>query len=1085
MPRDGPCGPAETSTTFNCDGIGLVPTSGSPIVLDFGALWSHRIREVVLEYGASSASWPYRRLCVGDEGFMTRGARNRLETLIASRKAVCTVWRPVARIALLICLSQLLPLALSEQLAVRVYGTTDGLPSNNVNCTVRDSRGFLWFCTAEGLSRFDGYSFTNYGVEHGLADRVVTDFLETKHGEYWVGTSGGVALFNPKPGPKNAMFTTYGAGEIVRLHALEQDVNGHVWIGADSGLFELVPSNGAWSLKRFDEQPGPRNGVEVLLEDHQGNLWIAVNAAPDGELWRRGADGKLERFDDPFFRGNRITSLTQDRQERIWLSSYHGLGLLVAHPQPGQRVVRHIYADWHSGRSDAGPVFQSSDGRLWVWAYGTREILTDAKGGIHFRMSDPKGFGYAAEDREGNLWMGPYKYAHNGLVTYGREDGLETEDIRSIFAGNDGSLYEVTGINNRYIHRLDGTRFVGVGPKVPGHEADWNWGGWGWGQTHLQDHEGEWWVATGYGLLRYPKVKRLEDLARTAPKAFYQKPRDIFRLYEDSRGDVWIAAWDGSVRWERSSGRTVPFGLGFPEPTAFREDGAGNVWIGHWDGGLSRYRDGKLEWIVRTGSFPTGMVLSLFLDHAGRLWAGTTRSGLVRIDNPSAERPTLKVYSTKDGLSSNDVRAITEDHYGRIYFWTGRSVDRLNPETGAIRHYTEADGLVRTGSDHNVAFCDRLGRLWFGLEGLSRLDPEPDPPSQPPTIRITKLKIRGVEYPISELGETNVSDLVLQPNQNQVQIEFASLNFATADLIKYQYKLEGAGNDWTPASDVRIVNYPSLTPGSYRFLVRAINADGMVSPVPAAVGLRLLPPLWMRWWFLTAASLLALYIVFQIYRYRVHHLLELERVRTRIATDLHDDIGSSLTQIAIMSEVARKQSQDSPAAGPLEHIADLSRGLVDSMSDIVWAINPKRDQLADLAQRMRRFAGVVLDAADLELDFRAPHEWADTALSADVRREVFLIFKEGVNNVVRHAKCRHVSVLVDLSRGQLRVELRDDGRGFQAEESDGHGHGLANMRTRAGRLGGKLEIASVPGQGTTVTLSVPLGRASRVRRFAS
>jgi sugar lactone lactonase YvrE len=157
---------------------------------------------------------------------------------------------------------------------------------------------------------------------------------------------------------------------------------------------------------------------------------------------------------------------------------------------------------------------------------------------------------------------------------------------------------------------------------------------------------------------------------------------------------------------------------------------------------------GHFTWFTKADGFPEGTVFSIHLDHAGRLWAGTTRGGLVRIDDPSAEHPYFVVYTTKQGLSSNDVRAITEDHRGRIYFWTGRGVDRLQPDTGAIRHYTEADGLVPSGSDHNVAFCDRHGRLWFGLTGLSRLDPEPDrPDALSPPVRITRVRVRGVDYP--------------------------------------------------------------------------------------------------------------------------------------------------------------------------------------------------------------------------------------------------------------------------------------------------------------------------------------------------
>lgn len=991
--------------------------------------------------------------------------------------------RPRLVSAALFALFGLSALAFAERQPTRVYTIADGLPSTMVSCTVRDSHGFMWLCTREGLSRFDGYTFTNYGEEQGLPDRVVESLLETTHGEYWVGTGRGVALFNPKASaPKMPMFTAFGANDIGPVAALQEDANDIVWVASDRGLFQLVPANGSWSLRRAAIQPDRDAKAEGFLADHEGYLWIAIyREHGQSELWRRNKDGHLDVLTDPFLaNGNRIGSVGEDRQGRIWLATYFGLALLVAQPQPGSHLIEHTYPNHPSAST-----FLSSDGRLWLGSKGTWEILTDPQGKVHVRLVDPDGHGFMGEDGQGNFWWANRKIERNGFISYGTEDGLKTNDVRSIFQGTDGSVYFVTGLHNRYIHRFDGDHFTAVSPYMPGHDADWDWGGWGWGQTHLQDHLGEWWIATQHGVLRYPRVKRLEDLAHTSPIDFYSDYKNIFRMYEDSRGDIWIAGWSGGMRWERSSGSLIPLHL-TAEPTAFREDLGSNLWIGYWGGGLSRDYHGRKEMIIPQEGSRTGTVFSLFLDHAGRMWAGTTRSGLLRFDNPTADHPTFRSYSTKEGLSSNEVRAITEDHFGRIYFWTGRGVDRLNPETGAIRHYTEADGLMPAGADNNTAFCDREGRLWFGFGagGVSRLDPGPDRLAEPPPIRVTSVKIRGVAYTVSEFGETNLSGLVLQPNENQVQIEFASLNFGAGDVIKYQYKLEGAESDWSTPTELRVVNYPRLPSGRYRFLVKAINADGVASPVPAAVSFRLLAPIWKRWWFLSIAGVIGLCIAHVAYRFRVRQLLELERVRTRIATDLHDDIGSSLTRIAIISEVAQKRSSgDSAAAEPLSHIADLSRELVDSMSDIVWAINPRRDHLGDLTQRMRRLVSDVLEATDVEVKVHTPGEWGDTFLGADVRREVFLIFKEAVNNIVRHSQCTHVEISFAVKPNQLTVEIRDDGRGFRAGQLDGSGHGLRNMHERARRLGGALEWVSAPGQGTTLRLGVPL--AARVRLFAS
>jgi len=994
-----------------------------------------------------------------------------------------------------------LPLLLSltagaEQIPIRRFTTADGLASNRSNCVKCDSHGFLWFCTAEGLSRFDGYIFVNYGVDQGLPDRYVNDFVETPNGEYWVATARGLARFNPKPARNEPMFVLYRLGEnelAQRVSTLITDRHGDIWAATLAGVFRLTKTGERWVSRRIEIPSGDNRSEGPLMEDHAGNIWVVLGG---NRLWRRRPDGQLERVPDSFLSNNRVKDLFEDREGRIWAGTYHGLALLTDHAEPGHPVIARVYGK-KDGLLDevAGGMFQSSDGMLWVGGGGLFEVLSD-RDGTHasFRLVGRSEQGLAAvdaEDARGNLWMGSQRIARHGFVSYSHSDGLATDDTRSVFEGHDGELYVVTGIHSRYIHRFDGSRFASVAPMIPGYDPSMEYF-WGWGQIHFQDRNGQWWIGTSRGLLRYPRVKRLEDLARTPPLAIYTRrdgldSDDIFRLYEDSRGDVWIAAWGGRyglTKWERATGRFHVFtdaeSWVASMSATFREDRSGDVWVGLMGGGLARYRGGRFTFFTAAQGYPTSGVVSMLLDHAGQLWVGTSRSGLVRIADPTADHPRPITYTTRQGLSSNDVRAIAEDHRGGIYFWTGRGVDRLQPETGAIRHYTEADGLVASGSDHNVAFCDRQGRLWFGLYGLSRLDPGPDESgSTPPLVRITHVRVRGTEYPISELGEADLSGLTLQPDQNQLQIEFASLNFGVGDVIKYQYKLEGADSDWSALSELRTVNYPRLFPGSYRFLVRAVNSDGMASPAPAMISFQQLAPVWRRWWFLTLVALLAASAIYWVYRSRLERLLELERIRTRIASDLHDDVGAGLSQIAILSEVVKRETkpEGSGAVQLLDHMADLSRQLVDSMSDIVWATNPKRDHLRDLAQRMRRFAGDVLAAANVEMAFHVPAQWADASLQPEMRREVFLIFKESINNVARHSRCAHAEVFLDLQGPQLRMKVCDDGQGFRLGQSgDGQGHGLASMEQRARRLGGHLEITSEPGRGTTVTLAIPLAR---------
>ncbi|HTF38785.1 MAG TPA: ATP-binding protein, partial [Blastocatellia bacterium] len=425
--------------------------------------------------------------------------------------------------------------------------------------------------------------------------------------------------------------------------------------------------------------------------------------------------------------------------------------------------------------------------------------------------------------------------------------------------------------------------------------------------------------------------------------------------------------------------------------------------------------------------------------------------------------------------------SVTEDQQGRMYIGTSQGVDRLDPTSGHIRHYTVADGLA--SNFVNVAYRDRQGALWFGtLQGLSRLLPEPDVTPKAPPILISGLRIAGENYDVSPLGQADVVGPELSANQNDLQIDFSSISVGAAASLRYQYKLEGGARDWSASTAQRSITYARLSPGAYRFLVRAVGADGTNSLTPATVSFTILRPIWQRWWFVTIAVLFAVGGAATLYKYRVNRLLELERVRTRIATDLHDDIGASLSRMAILSEVVKLQSDghNEHSTRMLTDISDSARSLVDSMSDIVWSIDPRRDDLQSVVRRVRQFAADVLEAQGIKCDLWVAPELEQVKLKPEQRRHLFLIFKEALANIARHARCTSVLLRLTIAGHQLRAEISDDGSGFVAiptseRVSNGRGgHGVENMRARAVQLGGRLEINSTPGAGTRLTLTMPL-----------
>ena len=1013
--------------------------------------------------------------------------------------------RKVDRLVLYLgCLLLLSASIHAEQLPIKTYTTADGLAQDNINRIVRDGRGFLWFCTAEGLSRFDGYEFTNYTTDQGLPHRSVTDLLEARDGSYWVATGGGISRLNPVGAP---LFTNYRPGPDEKSWSVQvviQDRDGRIWCGTSGGVYLLNPSSSQPQFE-FVDMGMPSDGegqvVQAMVADSNGSLWVGTRGSG---LYHRGPQGQVVHYSTrEGLPSNRVETLLQDRDGHVWVGT--PAGLVEVNGSRGQPLAEHVYSTKDGLPSNwIEEIYQTADGKFWLSTdVGLSEFDPSAKKDSYFKnYSTANGLSSnyvtaIAEDRDRNLWLGTdsggaMKIARTGFTNFTEADGLGSAGVDAVFENRSGELFAISSFHKHFINQFDGRRFKAVWPDVPAQIKN---PGWGSNQVTFEDHTGQWWIPTGDGLCRFPAVKRMEDLAYTRPIAIYSTRNglpydDVFRLYEDSRGDVWISTLsplnNGLSRWDRATNslHTYSEADGLPSlrmnpATAFAQGPAGEVWIGLLGGGLLRYQDGRFSLFTTADGLPAGTIRSLYVDSAHRLWLASALGGLGRVDQPGAQRPNFVLYTTAQGLSSNDVWCVTEDNFGQIYVGTGRGLDRLDPLSLHIKHYRTADGLLL--GKITSSFRDHHGSLWFAsnVHGLSRFTPEAEPPESAPEILITGLKVAGVIRQISQLGETDIGRIELGSSQNQLNIDFVGLSFGPGEQLRYQYQLEGSEQSWSQPSDHRSVNYASLAAGRYRFLVRAVNSEGVASIRPATFAFTILPPFWERWWFILLATVLLGLTAYTIHRQRLAQSVALERVRTRIATDLHDDIGANLSLIAMLSDVARTQLErdDVRLREWFSTIATTSRDTVDAMSDIVWAVNPKRDQLRDLTRRMRRFADDILGARNIELSFAAPD--SDLKLGSDLRRSLFLIFKEAVNNIVRHSRCTSVTVHLSVEHGWLVLKVSDNGKGIDSSSSI-EGVGLGSMVQRAQELGGTLNVLSPNGTGTTLTLKLPLERTIKL-----
>jgi signal transduction histidine kinase/ligand-binding sensor domain-containing protein len=1043
------------------------------------------------------------------------GRRRRL--IVATRALLAWLLLPLAA-----------PAVTAERLPLRTYTTDDGLAHSRVRRIVADPRGLLWFCTIDGLSRFDGAEFVTYRTADGIPDPWVTDVLTSRDGTYWVATNEGVVKLDviarrvsrdkasPVAEPPPRLFAPVafeGSPTQRHVRVLLEDRAGRIWAGGRGGL-SLLDERGAAAVFR-PVVPGPAAMVTSLLEGDAGTLWIGTL---DG-LFVRFSSGRLAT--EPTAAQGRVRhvrALARDHGGRVWVG--HDEGLLVLGPGAGVRKIgssasTHVRACGGDGGSLRLPVrdddacdFTMSDGlidrRVRALAVGsdghvrvgTVNGVTVVDGAHITNVGRRQGLAEdaintIAEDREGNLWIGTdasgaVRIAASGLESFFEADGLAHDLVPALLETAAGRVVAVSGAQYT-INEFDGRRFMSARFNVPRDlPADRYF-------SVLRDHLGAWWIGTAAGLYRFPPTAAVGALARVRADAHYAQRADLpsddlFPLFEDARGDIWLVAQLSDhvrlVRWNRQTDSFRSYGQvdGLPHlaarPSVSRpsivEPSPGQLFFGFREAGLFAYRGESFEPVLEHGA-----VVGVGTLHAGRharVWVIGTDGAARRIDDFST-RLLVSDASLSRSLRGANVRCMVEDREGRFYFCTTRGVIRLDPATGSMWRLTRAEGLAQ--NEVWSAHVTSTGEVWFGtIAGVSRFDPtRVRPAPSAPRAVITAVHVNGDVRLASEFGEGEVTGLTLAPRERNLAIEFSAISLSPGEGLRYQHRFEGTEQDWSRPSVERVVRFAQLPSGHHRFQVRAVTSTSVVGAPSATVDFVIEPALSQRWQFRSGLLAAVVLIAVAAHRYRVARLLDLERVRMRIAADLHDDIGGSLARIAIQSEVACREAAalGRQPARRLTDIAESARSLLDALGDVVWSVDPRRDDLTSVCRRLREYIDDVFTGTGVRWVYAVPADLGHVRLDPQARRHLFLLLKEGVTNIARHASARHVSFGIQLEGGELRAELRDDGHGFDISAVDAAAdqHGILSMRARAEQLGARLAIAS-SGTGTTIRVGVPL-----------
>ena len=458
------------------------------------------------------------------------------------------------------------------------------------------------------------------------------------------------------------------------------------------------------------------------------------------------------------------------------------------------------------------------------------------------------------------------------------------------------------------------------------------------------------------------------------------------------------------------------------------------------------------------------------------LWIGTNGGGLNRMDLQTGK---CQVFSTKDGLPNNVIYGILPDDESNLWMSTNKGLSSYNLKKSSFRNFDYKDGL-QSNEFNRGAYCRTSeGCLYFGgMNGFNYFYPrEIRNNTSRPQVVITGLKIRNQPVAIQAEGSPLLKSIYLTEKltlafkDNFISFEFASMDFTDPGKNLYRYKLEGFDKDWINSGNTYSANYTNLDPGIYTFQVKGSNNDEFWNEKETSIKVIILPPWYMTWWFRTLVGLLILLAGYGFYRFRLSQALKLLSIRDRIAVDLHDEVGSNLSNIYIFSNVAQQKAKANDETAPLlQKISDYTQQSMEAMNDIVWMINTRNDRFENIMVRMRTLAAEFSEASDCKLHLNFDESLNNVKLNMEERKNFYLIYKEAINNTAKYAGCKTVWIDMKLHQNTVTLNIRDNGKGFDVSNTV-KGNGLYNMKKRAQMLKGALTVTSKIGEGTALQLN--------------
>jgi ligand-binding sensor domain-containing protein/two-component sensor histidine kinase len=973
----------------------------------------------------------------------------------------------------------------------------DGLSNVYISCIQQDRNGFLWFGTVEGLFRYDGYNYKPFrnlpGDTTTIVNNAITslfpekkklwvgslgglscidintqivknyttkDFLQVytilpkNDSVFWVGTSTGLFQFNKK---KSQWERVPSIGKNVFINSICDDKKNHLYLTTQNGFYCYTISTGASKYYRPDLPRYPNAGTTTPLtflsatSDHEGNIWMGTWDAGLVRFNPKTEETKSwsHQTDDVHLLPYKIvTGLLQDNIGNIWIANKEG-GLTIFNPSKNK--FTNYPVEWGSENKISGSVkalFRDRSGTVWIgtengiykydpcrFFLSRTDMLLKTDSGLQQTHISPITM---LKDKDGLWWMGMYE----GLFIFDQKTGV-LQDCNKKF---------------------------GLPANLPVFNI-------------IQDLNGTIWLTTKNALVKISK--KTDHKGTSFQEEIFKSPEiqsAMYSLYIDKENRIWIGTnSEGIFKFDQASKKFIScnyqeknFRHRIKQIRTFCELSKDSLLIGGEHTGLIllHTNSGRYEKINMGNATVTGAGLSLNVIYkkGENIWMGTDYGGLLQT-NTHFKKPFIE--TTNEGLPSMTISAIEGDKHDNIWLLTGAGVVEFHIPDRKITVFDKKDGIKNLDELYSIIGGDKDDISIGGRGTIYNFNPANIiKNTQPPDVMITDLRIFDKEYTINK-GET----IKLNYNQNYFTFEYVALNYTQSKLNRYAYKMDGLDKKWNYAGPRRYVSYANLDEGTYTFNVKASNNEGVWNNVPVKLILIITPPFWHRWWFYLIFSIVVLSLMYVIYVYNMNQLKIRLQLRDKIARDLHDDIGSTLSGINIFSKIAlQKIDTDRRSSRELlEKISSRSEKTLDALSDIVWSINTRNDGMDNFLRKSREYLAEVLEVQAIPYDFNVDHDMENLKIGMATRKELYLIFKEAICNASKYARCSFIQIGLTKYKDVCTLTIHDNGSGFNINTVSS-GNGIYNMKHRAEKMDAVFHIESEENKGTLITLSFRIPR---------